>query len=165
MKLAVDTHYRKTTAVTAAVGFKNWDSPTPFSVYINRTAVTGDYIPGQFYRRELAPILSMLGQISWTPELVLIDVYVFLSSSNPGLGARLYHALDKKTPVIGVAKSAFWGNDMAREIIRGRSSNPLYITAIGIDIDIACAGIATMAGKFRIPSLIRQAHNLASGSV
>lgn len=57
--------------------------------------------------------------------------------------------------VIGVAKSEFAGTPEDGRVFRGRSRLPLFVTAIGVPLDLAKTRIAAMHGPHRIPTLLR----------
>ena len=165
MIAAVDVHYRaETLAVAAAVVFNAFTDHTPVAQYSARTTDFGEYIPGKFYKRELPGIIAVLDKVVAPLDLAIIDGYVMLGDRRPGLGHHLWQCLGGQTAIIGVAKSPFTGaNPVA--ILRGQSCRPLYITAHGIDPEIAAKRIFQMAGAYRIPDLIRQAHHLARVSL
>jgi deoxyribonuclease V len=96
---------------------------------------------------------------------VVIDGYVWLGTDkSPGLGAHLFRALDEQIPVIGVAKSRFKDSTYAYKAFRGYSKRPLYITAAGIDPEVATKNISHMHGKFRIPTLLKKVDFLCQSS-
>ncbi len=57
--------------------------------------------------------------------------------------------------MIGVAKRPFYQNVEAIAVTRGRSRRPLFVTAIGIDPRQAAAGVQSMHGNFRMPTLLK----------
>ncbi|MGG5600497.1 hypothetical protein [Myroides sp. DF42-4-2] len=72
------------------------------------------------------------------------------------LGSYLFQALGEKTPVIGIAKSYFFtASNLVKEGYRGTSKKPLYVTAVGIDLDEAHQAIQQMYGEYRIPYLLK----------
>jgi deoxyribonuclease V len=156
MILAVDVYYKGNVAKAASVLF-DWDSETPHevaSVYIDDVEA---YTPGEFYKRELPCILSILKEADLSKiEAVLIDGYVYLDNEGlPGLGARLWEELGKKTPVIGIAKTPFAKNtDTVIKVSRPASSKPLYVSAAGLDLDTAAERVKNMAGNYRIPEIL-----------
>lgn len=157
MIIAVDVYYYPQKAKVVGIIFEKWEDVEPLSVYTEVLEFVEEYIPGEFYKRELPCILSLLKQVDLTGiTCIIIDGYVFLGEDKPGLGAHLYHALGQKIPVIGVAKTAFHGDsDKVISIKRGQSQNPLRITAIGIHSETAAESIQKMAGEFRIPTLLK----------
>ena len=57
---------------------------------------------------------------------------------------------------MGVAKSPFKGScKLVREICRGGSKRPLFVSAIGMDIDEAARLVKRMSGEFRMPGLLK----------
>ena len=92
----------------------------------------------------------------------MIDGYVYLGvQQTVGLGQHLYAALVDKIPVIGVAKNEFKGTPKEFEILRGQSTKPLYVSAIGIELTQAKKNVQTMYGKYRIPELLKQVDRLS----
>jgi len=72
------------------------------------------------------------------------------------LGAYLYEALGEEIPVIGVAKKNFLSNTKnVREVLRGESQKPLYVSSMGIDIDQAAEKIRNMKGEYRFPKMLK----------
>lgn len=163
MLLAFDTHYSDEYAKTVCLAFEHWQDQQYAHVYSEIRTDIAAYEPGAFYKRELPCILSLLHQIPHTaPEAIIIDGFVFLDDDQqPGLGAHLYDHLDSKTPVIGVAKTNYATiGKLKRAVFRGKSKNPLYITAIGLDVDQAADSIASMHGEHRIPTFLKQLDQL-----
>jgi len=69
---------------------------------------------------------------------------------------RRLFPVSRETTVIGVAKTSFHNNnENVMELRRGESSNPLYISAIGIDLNEATERIRNMKGEFRIPTILK----------
>jgi deoxyribonuclease V len=66
-----------------------------------------EYTSGEFYKRELPCILSLLGKNHFDNiEAIIVDGFVYLDDQNKlGLGGHLYERLPYKVPVIGVAKN------------------------------------------------------------
>lgn len=120
------------------------------------------YVPGAFFARELPCLLAALAQISLDDHVLMIDGYVVLDEAGrAGLGQHLHEATGRA--VIGVAKSSFRGSTFARAVRRGSATRPLYVTAVGVDINDAAAAVAAMAGRDRLPSLVLRADQLARG--
>lgn len=62
--------------------------------------------------------------------------------------------------MLGVAKT--WFNDThATPIFRGASSKPLFVTSAGMEPTEACAAIQSMAGPYRIPTLLKLVDQIA----
>ncbi len=150
------------------VAFAEWRSAEPeleLEVVIEDVAA---YVPGEFYQRELPCLIAGLNALfAARPkvqlECVVIDGNVRLDPAGaPGLGQHLFEHLQPKVPVIGVAKNPFGGLD-AIEMVRGDSAKPLYITAAGMEERAAAKLVESMAGDFRMPTLLRRADQLARG--
>jgi deoxyribonuclease V len=99
------------------------------------------------------------------PDLILIDGYVWLDENEIGLGVYLYNELGGKIPVIGVAKSKFKTHSKVKEVFRGNSHTPLYVSSIGIDLVEATQNIKNMHGSFRLPTLLKKVDQLCRGIV
>jgi deoxyribonuclease V len=155
----LDVDYRATGAVAAGLWFRGW-SATSFD---HRATVifaeVANYQPGAFYLRELPCLVEVLTKAP-KPEIVIVDGYVDLEPGKPGLGRHLYEALHGECAVVGVAKTRFQGSD-AELICRGRSRSPLYVTAAGLSLADARAGILAMAGEYRIPDLLKAVDRLS----
>ncbi|MGM0527218.1 MAG: endonuclease V [Bacteroidota bacterium] len=160
MIAAIDVHYKDDGSARAgAVVFNDFSDSEASRTYIKNILRVEDYVPGQFYRRELPCILAILDIIEEDIDTLIIDGYVDLGPK-AGLGRYLWKALNGKIKIIGVAKKTFHGSD-AIKVFRGASRQPLYITAAGMERTTAAGLIAGMHGKYRLPSLIRQADALS----
>ena len=158
MILAFDTYYFDNRAKTVCLAFDAWNATRPTAIYTETLEGIAEYMPGQFYKRELPCILSLLQQVTLTDvEAIVVDGFVYLDDDQkPGLGYHLYDALQQKTHVIGVAKSNFATlNNLKLPLLRGDSANPLFITSIGIELQTAGQFVASMSGPYRIPTLLK----------
>jgi len=161
MIAALDVCYRAVSALAACVLFEEWTSDAPQAEFQELIEKVQPYESGSFYLRELPCLLKVLSHLKVRIEAVIVDGYVWLGPENrPGLGARLYEALDRKTPVIGVAKSPFRGAANAERVLRGKSARPLYVTSTGLDPAEAARNIASMHGSHRIPTLLKRVDRL-----
>ncbi|MEL6942504.1 MAG: endonuclease V [Bacteroidota bacterium] len=153
-----DVHYRATFAKAVSIEFETWQDVQPTAIHEVEIKEVADYVPGQFYKRELPCILKVLEETSLKNiELIIIDGYVTLNDAGKyGLGMYLYEVLLEKIPIIGVAKKAFKDNEkLVRKILRGESKKPLYVSSVDIDVDLAANYIQNMAGEYRIPNLLK----------
>lgn len=165
MILAIDVDYRGTQACVAAIEFQDWADEIESGSYLSYIENIAEYVPGEFYRRELPCILKVIEEHNLSPEIIVIDGYVWLDGeSAPGLGARLYEALDHKVPIIGVAKKCFKDISMEHELFRGVSKKPLYVTSVGIDFKVAKQNIENMNGNSRLPVLLKKVDRLCRQS-
>jgi len=164
MILAIDVDYGENSALAAGVLFSNWDDMEAKDIFTSTINEISEYQPGHFYKRELPCILQLLKEHNLKPEIILVDGYVFLDGSEAaGLGKYLYDALDDKTIVIGVAKRSFKDISSKYAVYRGESKKPLYVTSVGLDINLALESVARMYGKYRIPELLKKVDQVCRG--
>jgi deoxyribonuclease V len=165
MLACVDVDYRDPEAFAACVLFRAWPDEQPAGERVERIASVEAYQPGQFYKRELPCLLAVLCATRAPLEAVLVDGYVWLrDEQSPGLGAHLYEALGRAVPVIGVAKSRFASAGAAREVRRGDSRRPLYVSAAGLDVEEAARCVQRMHGPHRVPTLLKRVDLLCRGA-
>lgn len=156
MWIMLDTYYRDTHANVAALGVKDLHASTPDIRWSCQCPLGHDYEPGAFYKRELPGILTTLAY-NPGPAMtgVVIDAYVDLDEhGHGGLGRYLYDALDRKVPIIGVAKSKFRDAPAHWELRRGQSDTPLFVTSAGMSLADAKALVKDMHGPYRMPTLL-----------
>ena len=160
MIAALDVSYDEASSLgtAAAVVFENWNDPAPASEYVATITKIEAYTPGEFFKRELPCLLTVIDRIKESLEILVVDGYVNLNAK-PGLGWHLFEKLNRNAAVIGVAKSRF-RDAPAIQILRGQSKSPLYITAVGIDAQDAADHIRQMHGQHRIPTLLKRVDRL-----
>lgn len=163
MILAFDTYYFEDKAKTIGLEFNQWTDEQESNTYEETLEGISEYVSGEFYKRELPCILSLLKKINLDHcEAIIIDGFVVLNDEDKnGLGGYLYQELGEKIPIIGVAKNNF--NQITqhkRAVYRGESRKPLYITAKGIDLDEAALKIEQMHGEYRIPHLLKKVDSI-----
>jgi deoxyribonuclease V len=159
MFACLDVDYRPDGAVAACLLFQTWSASDSAAEYVQAIAHVEPYQPGEFYRRELPCLLSVLADLRESLETIVIDGYVWLAEEKPGLGAYLYEALGQQIPVVGVAKTRFAGAT-AESVHRGGSRRPLYVSAAGLDPRTAAGYIQAMHGAYRVPTLLRRVDQL-----
>ena len=161
MILAIDVAYVENSAQVAGIVFESWTASDVLNHYLITINEISDYESGQFYKRELPCILTLLDLVKEPIDMIVIDGYVYLGAQQiAGLGQHLYAGLVDKIPVIGVAKNEFRGTPKEFEILRGQSVKPLYVSAIGIELVQAKHNVQSMYGKYRIPELLKQVDRL-----
>lgn len=165
MITAFDVHYINDTATTACAGFDDWSDSISKLDIIEVTDNVAPYEPGNFYKRELPCIISLLEKHSLQPKIIVIDGYVWLDENQIGLGGHLYNALNQEVAIIGVAKTKFKSHSKVKEVLRGKGQTPLYVSAIGIDLDEAAQNIEKMNGNFRLPTLLKRVDQLCRGTI
>ncbi|MCX7590233.1 MAG: endonuclease V [Kiritimatiellae bacterium] len=161
MIACVDVYYRGDAGVAACVVIREWQDREAVEEKVCTLPVHEPYASGEFFRRELSPLLFILAALKLRPHFVVIDGYVWLDSrGRPGLGAHLHRALGGTCAVIGVAKRRFGDAEFAVPLLRGYSHRALYVTSAGIEPQIAASYIAAMHGKYRIPTMLRRVDHL-----
>lgn len=162
MIAAIDVYYTPAITKSVAVLFE-WEEDKAHIIYSTQITDVTDYVPGKFYLTELPCLLKVIEQIDLSKiEAIIIDGYVFIDDNDAyGLGAYLWEALERKIPVIGVAKRKFHPvQASAREIYRGESDNLLYVSAVGYNLENAARHIKSMKGKYRIPTILKELDSL-----
>ena len=161
---ATDVHYFDDAARAACVMFETWNDASPAREWVAITGAAEPYRSGEFFRRELPCILEVLRQAPTLPDAIVVDGFVWLDQGrSPGLGARVWEALDRKCAVVGVAKNPRHGSPDARAVLRGGSAKPLWVSAAGMVLDDAALLVQGMHGAFRIHDLLRRVDHLARG--
>lgn len=164
MILAIDVAYLGSRAIAGGVFFESWESEVIFCESVCIIEGFADYIPGRFFLRELPCIKKLLEKNQIAIDCIVIDGYVTLGIDKlPGLGMKLWEHLEGEIPIIGVAKTGFFGMPENIKIYRGDSSRPLFITAVGIELNDAKHNILRMKGKFRIPDFLKAVDKLSRG--
>lgn len=159
MILVFDTYYSKDKAKTVAIQFKNWKENAVEQIYEETLSGVNEYVSGEFYKRELPCILSLLKQIDLSNcEAIIIDGFVYLNDENKkGLGAYLFEALEEKIPIIGVAKNDFKELNKSKiAVYRGESKKALFVTCAGTGLKKAALNIKNLKGNYRIPDILKQ---------
>ncbi|MFS2188206.1 endonuclease V [Mucilaginibacter sp. Mucisp84] len=162
MILAIDVHYKGALAKVVGAFFepKAAKAVQYITTYINGV---DEYVPGEFYKRELPCILKLLEKVELGKlNAIIIDGNVFINNNGDfGLGGRLWESIDHKVAVIGVAKSLFKNTeDKVIEIQRGKSEKHLFVSSIGIDLAAAASLIHNMHGEYRLPSILKEVDRL-----
>ena len=161
MILAIDVQYDDKQALVAGVSFDLWKQSSVGGEYLTTVSDIEDYQAGQFYKRELPCILSLLDEHKLNPDVIVVDGYVYLDENlSAGLGKHLYDVLNGKVIVIGVAKKAFKDISDDYQVFRGSSKKPLYVTAAGMSTKQAKEKVKQMSGANRIPFLLKRADQL-----
>jgi deoxyribonuclease V len=158
MLLALDVHYREIGSKAVGVLF-DWGSEQPQEIITSYIDSVAEYTPGEFYKRELPCLLKIIDKIDLNQlEAIIIDGYVYIDNEKKyGLGGILWETLNKQIPIIGVAKTSFFRNkETVIEVTRGESIKPLFVSAIGFDLELAALKIKKMHGSYRIPSILKQ---------
>ncbi len=158
MTLAIDVYYYNTKAKAVGVIFEKWNDSQPKEIKDVYLSDIQQYESGNFYKRELPCIISLLQKIDLSKiETIIVDSFVYLDDNKKlGLGGHLYEYLEGNVPIIGVAKNSFHLNkDNVVKIYRGDSKKPLYISSIGQDLELSAELVRNMHGNYRFPALLK----------
>ncbi len=156
-----DVYYHPGYARACSIVFQTAPCEKVISSYCALIKQVHAYVPGEFYKRELPCLLQVFALIEEEINLIIIDGYVVLGSGRKGLGGYLFEALDKKIPVIGVAKTFFTGCVDLIEVYRGSGNRPLYVSSIGIDLELSAKLISNLQGNYRIPEVLKTVDRLS----
>ena len=160
----LDVHYVGDQACAAAIVVRGWTEHEWVGEHTVLCEVFAPYRPGQLYRRELPPVLEVLERLPDAPDVFIVDGYVWLDDQGgQGLGAHLHAVKAGRIPVIGIAKNPLPDTSHAREVLRGDSQQPLYVTAAGVELDEAAARVQALDGDFRLPDVARRADAVCRG--
>jgi len=156
-------HYTDEVAGVACILFEGWTAASPRREFVVQVPVPAPYVPGRFFERELPCLRAVLERLDDLPEVILVDGFVWLDGQGtPGLGARLWQSVERRCAVIGVAKSRHpRGLEAAQAVTRGHGHRPLYVSAVGMDLEEAARCVHGMHGEFRIPTLLKHVDHLA----
>lgn len=160
----IDVYYKNNWANAALIGFDNWENEQVLLRKNKLTPIQNNYIPGEFYKKELPPIISLLDDFELSIfDLFIIDGYVYLDDQmKAGMGHYLWNALDNHFPIIGVAKNKFETIEkLSKPIFRGKSQKPLFVTSADIELQLAATLIKEMGGPYRIPNLLKEVDQLS----
>ena len=122
----------------------------------------GEYQSGSFYKRELKGVDAVLTKLNLSQiQCIIVDGYAkFEDGEHTSLGEWVYK--NYAIPVIGIAKSKnLFSKVENTQVYRGNSKTPLYVTAVGIDQDIARGKVQSMYGENRIPYGVKIADSVA----
>ena len=175
MILALDSYYKDNICNTSLVVFEDIKSDKPLYTDTIYTKVTSDYIPGEFYKRELPGIIKILEKLKeehkdiWdNVQIIITDSFIRLklgADEWDGLGAHFYKYLKSKGEdkiIYGVAKSNFgWSHLISNNVFRGESSKPLYVQCSSGENTGVAFMVKHMYGKYRIPAMLKLVDSLS----
>jgi len=167
-KFAVDVHYNDNgTANVSSLEFEEWNASDYKYASTKIVENIKPYESGQFYKRELPCIISILGEFNLDlVEYIIIDGYVWLGTvDKPGLGTYLYHAFNQKIPIIGVAKSKYDHTPQDEDFAIEFAYNTASLEGNTITLEEAKNFIQKMHGDNRIPTLLKKVDQIARGRI
>lgn len=162
MLLALDVHYKENYAKSVGVLFNATDDSAKETL-VEIIKDVEDYVPGQFYKRELPCLLKVIEKVDLSIiDVIIVDGHVYVDNNYKlGLGGYLYEALNKQIPIIGVAKRSFHNTEqVSKEVFKGESKNPLYVSATGMDLQRAITLVSQLHGEHRMPTLLKLLDNI-----
>ncbi len=160
----IDVGYTNSSALAACVTINDWADGTPLETHAIEIPTVEEYVPGEFYKRELPCIQRVLTELSNKPDVIVVDGFVWLDAQGKkGLGAKLFDELGGTTPIVGVAKTAFATATNAVKVYRGTSSRPLFVTSVGMDVREAANALKRMHGNNRLPTILTLVDRLSKG--
>ncbi|MCT4665003.1 MAG: endonuclease V [Flavobacteriales bacterium] len=162
MLLAIDVYYKEQRAKVVGALFQ-WEDVEPIKIISCQYNKVLPYEPGNFYKRELPCILELLKQVKFDElQAIIVDGHCYIDNNkNFGLGGFLWKSLDKKIPVIGVAKKSFYETDkVSFPIYRGKSNSPLFVSSIDYNTEEAIENIKNMHGVYRMPEILKTVDQL-----
>lgn len=178
-KLVFDIAYdeKENIAKAAAVEFTNFSDDIADNIYTYISPIQSEYIPGQFYKRELPAIVALIeNEIGWDKlkneyDLIMVDGLYQLGPDHPGLGAKLKEYLMNEhnidIEVVGVAKTYFHDCEKVAELVnRGKKAiKPLYVNGSNAHKSYDSM-IKNMHGNNRLPTLIKLVDSICrSGAI
>lgn len=172
-KLIFDVKYddEKGLAKVAALEFENFTDKVETNSYTQDCKIYSEYIPGEFYKRELPSIMLLIqnnigiGKLKAEYDAIVVDGLYMLGKDHPGLGARLKQELlnnyDVDIEVIGIAKTYYKDcEQVAGLVYRGKDAiKPLYVNG-SLQKDYVKI-VKNMAGDYRLPYLVKQVDKLS----
>jgi deoxyribonuclease V len=163
----LDVAYAADAAGVACVLADAWTAAKPAAEISDCVACApATYVPGEFYKRELPLLRTVIDGLGFHPAVIVVDGYAWLGGNcAPGLGARLYEVFGSTIPVVGIAKTPYRDDTWSERIYRGKSRRPLYVTSAGIENVEAAGLVRGMHGGYRIPTLLQQVDRLARAAL
>lgn len=162
--LAVNINFQDREDIVSGVSFTQWNSGRAENVFLSKVENTEDYLSGEIFARELKIVNTLLSQTKAQPDYILLDGLVYSDGkAEPGFGKRLYDELGGNVVIIGVVKKQIQGLPDECGVCRGESKTPLFVTAVGIDLEAAKELLLSMHGKFRVPSILKLAEKKSRG--
>lgn len=156
MIAALQVHYHQDRCQTAAVLFHDWSDAKPHSTLVTRSSVELPEYSFVDYEHQVGALQSILAEMKQLPQAIIVEGCTWLSERERGLGAHLYHALDRHIPVIAVSRVKI---EDAIEV--NREHRPLYVTSLGLTPDTAGLLVSSMHGEFCTPTLLQLAIELS----
>lgn len=85
---ALDVGYRTAGALGAGVLFRGWRADRAVAEATVKAATVAEYVPGEFFQRELPILLSILKELPQEPNHIVVDGYVCLTHARTAESVR-----------------------------------------------------------------------------
>lgn len=169
--LSTDVAYDGTTGYGIDVVFDWFYDDTPERVIEVTVPDVGEYVAGEFYKRELKVLLAIYEEYQKiykkTPLVVFVDAYVDIGDKE-GCGRYFAEAIEDESIVIGIAKNEYkpaTQAGVAESVLRGSSTKHLYVTSTIIPKKDAAYLVTQLHGENRHPTLIKKTDMLTKDFV
>lgn len=161
MIIVIDAYYKGNNAHAVGVLADEITSSKESGYITANVTDVGEYISGEFFKREQKAIEAILSQLNLERvNCILVDGYADFGGNKLALGGYIFN--EYHIPVIGIAKKHFQGCLLENtEVLHGKSSSPLYVTSKGIELEAAKEMVKSMYGENRLPYLVKLADSLS----
>jgi deoxyribonuclease V len=158
--LSTDVAYHDGTGYGIGLVFSKFTDDTAESVIEVIVPDVGEYVPGEFYKRELKVLLAIHEEYvrlyKKEPLCIFIDAYVDLGDKK-GCGQYFADAIENTAVIIGIAKNAYVPADkVCEKVLRGTSVKPLFVTSTIVPKEDAAVLVKMLHGENRFPTLIKK---------
>lgn len=160
--LSTDVAYHEGTGYGIGVVFSHFNDDTPAKVIEVTVPDVGEYVPGEFYKRELKVLEAIYAEYKKlykkSPLVVFVDAYVDLGDKK-GCGRYFADAIDNDSVVIGIAKNEYkpaTEAGVSQPILRGESKKHLFVTSTIIPKEDAGTLVEMLHGDNRHPTIIKK---------
>lgn len=177
MILLTDVFYEEevNTAHIAAIAIDNWTSSTILKTWeIDKSGIDCEYIPGQFFKREMPCLIELWNTISEEEKsqitTIIVDGFYDIWDGRHGLGHHFHDWLiengyDKE--VVGIAKSPCRETNKftlpvyrTEESKKSKCRSALWVNGSNMDNDYQ-AKVLSMHGEYRLPTMVKAVDKLS----
>ena len=160
--LSTDVAYDNGTGYGIGVVFDGFNDSKPSDVIEVIVPDVGEYIPGEFYKRDLKVLTAIYEEYKQrfkkNPLVVFVDAYVDLGDKK-GCGRYFAESIDDEAIVVGIAKNEYkpaTEAGVAEPVLRGSSTKSLFVTSTIIPKEDAGTLVKMLHGENRHPTLIKK---------
>lgn len=177
MILLTDVFYNEelNSAHIAAIAISDWSSDTIIKSWeIDKNGIDCEYIPGQFYKREMPCLIDLWKQIDDNDKsqisTIIVDGFYDIWNGKSGLGHHFHDWLTENgydVEVVGIAKSPCREtSEFTLPVYRTEESktskcrSALWVNGSNMSNDYQTK-VLNMSGKYRIPTMIKAVDKLS----